>query len=174
MRHARLIYSLDLRAGVKARGGRPGGTTQGERGTCMKSRKARESSHGEQRAVAHAQREGECGTRELVRKRRAGKKDEGKWWTKETVAMVTGANKSIGLEVVRHLAKEGIIVVLTTRNEESGLAATNSVVAQGYSNVHFHQLDVQSDSSVSNLAHWLDHKFNGIHLLIFNSTLQTS
>eukprot|EP01018_Ginkgo_biloba_P021484 Gb_37917 [translate_table: standard] len=61
--------------------------------------------------------------------------DEGKWWTNETVAVVTGANKSIGLEVVRHLAKEGIT------------------------------LDVQSDSSVSDLAHWLEHKFNGIDLL---------
>eukprot|EP01018_Ginkgo_biloba_P021489 Gb_37909 [translate_table: standard] len=95
--------------------------------------------------------------------------DEGKWWTNETVAVVTGANKSIGLEVVRHLAKEGITVVLTARNEESGLAATNSVVAQGYSNVHFHQLDVQRDSSVSDLAHWLEHKFNGIDILINNA-----
>eukprot|EP01018_Ginkgo_biloba_P021492 Gb_37907 [translate_table: standard] len=93
--------------------------------------------------------------------------DEGKWWTNETVAVVTGANKSIGLEVVRHLAKEGITVVLTA--EESGLAAPNSVVAQGYSNVHFHQLDVQSDSSVSDLAHWLEHKFNGFDILINNA-----
>ena len=43
------------------------------------------------------------------------------------VALVTGADKSIGLEAVRGLAQLGITVYLTSRNEETGRAAAESV-----------------------------------------------
>jgi hypothetical protein len=50
-----------------------------------------------------------------------------RWWSKDTVAVVTGANKGIGLEIVRQLAKEGITVVLTARDATRGKEALGSL-----------------------------------------------
>lgn len=95
--------------------------------------------------------------------------DREKWWTENTVAVVAGSSRGIGLETVRQLAKQGLTVVLTARNHAYGLAIAKSVVDEGYPNVHFHQLDVQSDQSVSLLADWLQNKFGGIDILINNA-----
>lgn len=82
------------------------------------------------------------------------------------MAVVAGSSRGIGLETVRHLAKQGLTVVLTARNHAYGLAIAKSVVDEGYPNVHFHQLDVQSDQSVSLLADWIKNKFGGIDILV--------
>lgn len=94
--------------------------------------------------------------------------DQKKWWTENTVAVVAGSSRGIGLETVRHLAKQGLTVVLTARNNTHGLAIAKSVIDEGYPNVHFHQLDVQSDQSVLLLADWIKNKFGGIDILINN------
>ncbi|KAH9327211.1 hypothetical protein KI387_007389, partial [Taxus chinensis] len=93
-------------------------------------------------------------------------KEGTKWWTENTVAVVTGSSRGIGLETARLLAKEGLTVVFTARNPHTGPALLNDL---GYPNVHFHQLDVQSDESVSDFALWLRQNFNGIDILINNA-----
>ncbi|KAF9612691.1 hypothetical protein IFM89_003166 [Coptis chinensis] len=67
-------------------------------------------------------------------------------------AVVTGANKGIGLAIVQQLAIEGITVVLTARNEESGTEAALTLTKSGLPNIVFHQLDVQDSASVETLA----------------------
>jgi 3-oxoacyl-ACP reductase-like protein len=47
-------------------------------------------------------------------------KEAQRWWSKDTVAVVTGANKGMAFEIVRQLAKEGITVVLTARDTTRG------------------------------------------------------
>lgn len=84
------------------------------------------------------------------------------------MAVVAGSSRGIGLETVRHLAKQGLTVILTARNNAQGLAIAKSIVDEGYPNVHFHQLDVQSDQSVLLLADWIKNKFGGIDILINN------
>jgi NAD(P)-dependent dehydrogenase (short-subunit alcohol dehydrogenase family) len=62
------------------------------------------------------------------------------------VALVTGANKGIGLETVGRLVEAGYRVYLTARSSERGKAAAASVGAD------FLELDVTSDESVRHAA----------------------
>jgi NAD(P)-dependent dehydrogenase (short-subunit alcohol dehydrogenase family) len=82
------------------------------------------------------------------------------------VAVVTGANKGIGLEIVRQLAKEGITVVLTARDATRGEEALESLKSQGLHNVNFHPLDVTSQESILALANWLRETYGGIDILV--------
>ncbi|BAZ11164.1 short-chain dehydrogenase/reductase SDR [Calothrix sp. NIES-4071] len=47
------------------------------------------------------------------------------------IALVTGANRGIGLEVTRQLAKQGITVILGARDFEKGKAAAETLVSEG-------------------------------------------
>lgn len=89
-----------------------------------------------------------------------------KWWTKDTVALVTGGNKGIGLAAVKQLAQHGLTVVLTARDEKLGTAAVENLKSEGIESVHFHPLDVTSSESVEKLASWLKPKFGGIDILV--------
>jgi NAD(P)-dependent dehydrogenase (short-subunit alcohol dehydrogenase family) len=67
-----------------------------------------------------------------------------------TTALVTGANKGLGLETVRRLAALGWTVWLGARDPESGEAAARSITSeQPGADVRFVQLDVTSDDSVA-------------------------
>ncbi|KAJ9548254.1 hypothetical protein OSB04_020797 [Centaurea solstitialis] len=59
-------------------------------------------------------------------------------------AVVTGANKGIGFETVRQLAASGVTVLLTARNEKRGTEAVSVLHGLGFSNVLYHQLDVNN------------------------------
>ncbi|XP_020212465.1 (+)-neomenthol dehydrogenase-like isoform X1 [Cajanus cajan] len=88
----------------------------------------------------------------------------------ERYAVVTGANKGIGLEIVRQLASAGIKVVLTARNEERGLQALQTLQASGLSHlVLFHQLDVADATSAASLAHFIKSKFGKLDILVNNA-----
>jgi carbonyl reductase 1 len=95
-----------------------------------------------------------------------GQEAEAKWWSKDTVAVVTGANKGIGFEIVRQLAKEGITVVLTARDATRGAEAIQSLKREGFENVNFHTLDVGSQESIDALAEWLRTTYGGIDILV--------
>ena len=53
-------------------------------------------------------------------------------------AVVTGANKGIGLETDRQFASQGVTVVLTARNEKRGMEALLKLQELGLSNIVFH------------------------------------
>lgn len=67
----------------------------------------------------------------------------------ERVAVVTGGNRGIGLEICRQLAQAGMHVILTARDKAKGEAAAKKL------GVESHQLDVDSDDSVKAFARWL-------------------
>lgn len=84
-------------------------------------------------------------------------------------ALVTGANKSIGFEVVRQLAKEGIFVYLGSRDLEKGLEAVNQLKTEGLNNVEVIQLNITDDESVKNASEELSNKIKSLDILINNA-----
>lgn len=63
------------------------------------------------------------------------------------VAVVTGANRGLGLETARQLAKRDIRVIITSRNAGKGEMALEKLQAEGL-DVLLHPLDVASENSV--------------------------
>jgi NAD(P)-dependent dehydrogenase (short-subunit alcohol dehydrogenase family) len=81
------------------------------------------------------------------------------------VALVSGGNRGIGLEIVRQLAGRGITVILGSRDEESGRAA-----AEGLSgDVVVRQLDVTDEGSVARLASFVEDDFGRLDILVNNA-----
>ncbi|KAF7004385.1 hypothetical protein CFC21_019615 [Triticum aestivum] len=81
------------------------------------------------------------------------------------VALVTGANRGIGLEVCRQLASGSATVVLTARDEKRGAAAVDALRELGLSDVVFCQLDVGEPSSAARLADFLRDRFGRLDIL---------
>ncbi|XP_015948184.1 (+)-neomenthol dehydrogenase isoform X1 [Arachis duranensis] len=83
-------------------------------------------------------------------------------------AVVTGANKGIGIEIVRQLASNGVKVVLTSRDEKRGLHALETLKDLSHL-VLFHHLDVADPASVDSLANFIKSEFGKLHILINNA-----
>jgi NAD(P)-dependent dehydrogenase (short-subunit alcohol dehydrogenase family) len=81
------------------------------------------------------------------------------------VALVSGGNRGIGLEICRQLADRGIAVILGSRDEDSGQRAAESLSG----NVVAHQLDVADETSVARLASFVEKEFGRIDILVNNA-----
>lgn len=84
------------------------------------------------------------------------------------IALVTGANRGLGLEVCRQLARQGMTVILTARDREKGEQATQQLLQEGLQ-VIFKLLDVADDKSVNHLAQQLQAELGHIDILINNA-----
>ncbi len=71
--------------------------------------------------------------------------------SEKPVAVVTGANRGLGLETSRRLAALGYTLILTARREQEGQAAAQSLASAG-GDVRFQALDVTDEASVQALA----------------------
>lgn len=63
-------------------------------------------------------------------------------------ALVTGANKGIGLEVAKRLAQHGFFVYIGSRNLENGQAAVQQLNAEGLMHLEAVELDVTRPDSI--------------------------
>jgi NAD(P)-dependent dehydrogenase (short-subunit alcohol dehydrogenase family) len=81
------------------------------------------------------------------------------------VALVSGGNRGLGLEIVRQLAGRDIAVVLGTRDEENGRAAAENVSGE----VIVHQLDVTDEKSVGRLASYIEEELGRLDILVNNA-----
>ncbi|XP_058078118.1 salutaridine reductase-like isoform X1 [Magnolia sinica] len=85
------------------------------------------------------------------------------------LAVITGANKGIGLEISRQLASNRIMVILTARDEKNGLEAVAKLKESGISDVVFHQLDVKDSISIASLADFIKTQFGKLDILVNNA-----
>lgn len=76
----------------------------------------------------------------------------------DTVALVTGANRGVGLEIARQLAGRGMTVILGSRNLEKGEEAAEALVDEGLE-VLPRELDVSDDGSVERMAAGVEEAF---------------
>ncbi len=83
----------------------------------------------------------------------------------ERVALVSGGNRGIGLEVCRQLAERGYTVVLGSRDEENGREAAEKLGGD----VHARQLDVSDAGSVDRLAARIEEEFGRLDVLVNNA-----
>jgi len=81
------------------------------------------------------------------------------------VAVVTGANRGIGREVVRRLAGRGVTTVLAARDPGAGEAAARGMAGP----VVVRRLDVTDQASVDGLAGWLRDEHGGVDVLVNNA-----
>ncbi|XP_047505715.1 carbonyl reductase [NADPH] 1-like [Pieris napi] len=89
----------------------------------------------------------------------------------EKVAIVTGANKGIGLAVVKGLCKRFRgAVYLTSRDEERGLKAVQTLQELGLTPT-FHKLDVSDEYSVKEFSDFIKNKHGGFDVLINNAAI---
>lgn len=84
------------------------------------------------------------------------------------VAVVTGANRGIGFETARQLAKRDIRVIVTSRNASRGEAAMEKLLTEGL-DVVFQALDVGSESSVADLGALIHSRFGRVDILVNNA-----
>jgi NAD(P)-dependent dehydrogenase (short-subunit alcohol dehydrogenase family) len=92
------------------------------------------------------------------------------WWSKETVAVVTGANRGIGHALAARLAEHGLTVVLTARDDDRGEAAAAPLRDRGLP-VVYRRLDVSDPASVAAFAGWLRDTLGGLDILVRHSRL---
>ncbi|XP_062207987.1 uncharacterized protein LOC133909532 [Phragmites australis] len=103
-----------------------------------------------------------------------------RWWEhlgtptlERAVAVVTGANRGIGLEAARQLARHGLHVVLASRDVLRGQAAAEQIRAEAPDeavvSVEWRQLDVADAASVEAFAAWAAQTHGGIHVLVNNA-----
>ncbi len=83
------------------------------------------------------------------------------------VALVSGGNRGIGLEVSRQLAERGITVVMGSRDAEQGREAAAGLP----DGVVVHQLDVADPESVERLARSVEEEFGRLDILVNNAAI---
>jgi NAD(P)-dependent dehydrogenase (short-subunit alcohol dehydrogenase family) len=84
------------------------------------------------------------------------------------IALVTGANKGIGLETARQLAKAGVHVILTSRDSAKGEAAAKQLKGEGL-DVEALALDVTDSASIAAAVKAVGAKHGHLDILINNA-----
>ena len=84
------------------------------------------------------------------------------------VALVTGANKGIGLETARQLAQQGFTVLLGSRDETRGRQAAERLKAEGLATEPV-KLDVTRDADRKAVARLVADRFGRLDVLINNA-----
>ncbi|CAN5851503.1 SDR family oxidoreductase [soil metagenome] len=85
--------------------------------------------------------------------------------TDNRVALVSGGNRGIGLEISRQLAAKGYSVVLGSLDQQRGQEAAEKLEGD----VHARQLDVTDHDSVNRLAQSIEDEFGRLDVLVNNA-----
>jgi NAD(P)-dependent dehydrogenase (short-subunit alcohol dehydrogenase family) len=100
--------------------------------------------------------------------RKRGEREQMSEQGKGKIALVTGANRGIGLETARQLAQQGMYVLMGARNEAKGKEAEGKLKAEGL-DVEFILLDVDDPKTHAKAAKTIEEKFGKLDVLVNNA-----
>jgi len=83
------------------------------------------------------------------------------------VALVTGANRGIGFEVVRQLAQGGLVVLLGSRDRDRGNRAAGQLAAAG--DIVPVRLDVTDPGDIDDARRFVEDQFGRLDVLVNNA-----
>jgi NAD(P)-dependent dehydrogenase (short-subunit alcohol dehydrogenase family) len=86
----------------------------------------------------------------------------------QRIAVVTGANRGIGLEISRQLAKQGVHVVLTARSAAKAAGACQKLKDEGLA-VAYHPCDVTDVTAVQILRDYVKKNYGAADILVNNA-----
>jgi NAD(P)-dependent dehydrogenase (short-subunit alcohol dehydrogenase family) len=84
------------------------------------------------------------------------------------IALITGANKGIGMETARQLGGRGFTVLAGARDQERGREAERALRSDGV-DARFVRLDVTDDASVAQAADWIERECGSLDVLVNNA-----
>ena len=87
---------------------------------------------------------------------------------KKRTALVTGANRGIGLSIARQLAQRGIKVLIGARDQDKGIAACKQLQSEGLE-AYFILLDVTRAISIEAAIGKIKDDFRGLDILVNNA-----
>jgi NAD(P)-dependent dehydrogenase (short-subunit alcohol dehydrogenase family) len=86
------------------------------------------------------------------------------------VALVTGANQGIGLQIAKDLAARGLTVLVGSRSLERGEAAAREVGLDALAL----QLDVTDQASITSAAQRIRNEFGRLDVLVQNAAISNT
>lgn len=86
----------------------------------------------------------------------------------QKIALITGANKGIGLEIARQLGQTGVTVLVGARDATRGEAAAATLREDGI-DARFEQLDVRDAASIAAAAARIDATHGRLDILVNNA-----
>lgn len=86
------------------------------------------------------------------------------------VALVTGANRGIGLEVARQLGRSGYVPIIGSRDRELGAVAVQRLAAEGVA-AQCVALDVTDEATVRAAAEWIGERYGRLDVLVNNAAI---
>lgn len=89
------------------------------------------------------------------------------------IALVTGANKGLGLETARQLAQEGLTVLMASRDKERGMASVKKLKDEGL-DVESVQLEVTNKAEIEALVQHIDVTYGKLDVLVNNAGIMHS
>jgi NAD(P)-dependent dehydrogenase (short-subunit alcohol dehydrogenase family) len=84
------------------------------------------------------------------------------------LAVVTGGNRGIGFEICRQLKREGMDVIMTSRDPKKGIKAREQLKQEGLE-VEFHVMDMSSYASIDQFFQILTDHHGKLDILINNA-----
>jgi NAD(P)-dependent dehydrogenase (short-subunit alcohol dehydrogenase family) len=86
----------------------------------------------------------------------------------QRIAIVTGGNRGLGLEICRQLAQKGMPTMLTARDPDKGEAAARQLRTEGH-HVYCQPLDVTKLSDIQALVAYVQAHFGRVDILVNNA-----
>lgn len=83
--------------------------------------------------------------------------------------LITGANRSIGLEIAKQLSKKGLFVYLGTRDLEKGQAVVKELNENGFQNIKAIAIDVTNQDTILDAKKIVEKEQGKLDVLINNA-----